>query len=214
MILWLIRHGETDWNTDRRFQGWTDIDLSARGRDQARYLAARLADATFARVITSDLKRAVDTARLITGGGAELTVEPRLREINFGRFEGLTMAEIRERYPADADRWERERGTNPHGGETLDAVAARVGQVLAELQAAPPDPSQRVLISAHGGTLGILLSLALGSDPNRWWQYRLLNCAITELALTPRGPVLLRLNDVEHFAGTTYNQPIPHTFLG
>jgi broad specificity phosphatase PhoE len=158
--------------------------------------------------------RAIDTARIITGNSTSVTIEPRLREINFGRFEGLTMAEIRDRYPADAERWERERDSNPHGGETLDGVAARVGALLAELQAAPPDPSQRVLITAHGGTLGILLSLALGSDPRRWWQYRLLNCAINELWLTPRGPVLMRLNDVQHFAGTPYAEPIPHTFLG
>lgn len=213
MLLWLIRHGETAWNADQRFQGWSDIALNERGRDQARLLGERMRHvAPFDAVYVSDRLRAVETAQLVVGGAASLTLDPRLREINFGKFEGLTMLEIRARYPQEAAAWQTDNDGNPHDGETLSAVAQRVGAFLDELRAQAA-PEKRTLIVAHGGTLGILLSLAVGSDPRRWWQFRLLNCMVNEVALTPRGAILRRFNDGEHFIGTPYAEAIPHTFI-
>lgn len=214
MILWLIRHGETLWNADRRFQGWSDVALSERGREQARLLGVRLQSTpAFDAVYTSDRQRASETARLLVGDSVPLITDQRLREINFGKFEGLTMTEIRERYPVDAALWENDIQANPHGGETLTTVAERVGGFLQDQRAQINTPPKRVMVVAHGGTLGILLSLAVGADPARWWQFRLLNCTVNELMLTPRGTVLVRFNDSAHFAGTSYADPIPHTFI-
>lgn len=213
MLLWLIRHGETAWNANQRFQGWSDIPLNERGRDQARLLGERLQNVPpFDAVYVSDRLRALETAQIIVGDSASLMLEPRLREINFGKFEGLTMAEIRDRYPQEAAAWQADNHGNPHDGETLDAVAQRVGAFLDELRAQSA-PEKRTLIVAHGGTLGILLSLAVGADPRRWWQFRLLNCMVNEVALTPRGSILRRFNDGEHFIGTPYADAIPHTFI-
>ena len=96
----LARHGETDWNSGRRVQGHTDIPLNAAGVEQARALAEQLAGEPLTAVFSSDLSRALDTARAVAAvHGLEVTVDPRLREKNFGTWEGLTDVEIAERFP-------------------------------------------------------------------------------------------------------------------
>ena len=116
----LARHGETDWNSGRRVQGHTDIPLNAAGVDQARALAEQLAGEPLTAVFSSDLSRALDTARAVADvHGLEVTVDPRLREKNFGTWEGLTDVEIAERFPeARRGQW--------GDGETTEEVAERV----------------------------------------------------------------------------------------
>jgi alpha-ribazole phosphatase len=160
--LLLVRHGETDWNRDGRWQGQTDTELNERGREQARALAAELDGETIAAVYASDLARARETAELVaTPRGLEVRSDPRLRELNFGGWEGLTTAEIEDRYPDQVARWRADDGSHAFaGGETYVQMGERVVQALSEIAAA--HPSETVLVVLHGGPMRGLLAHAAG----------------------------------------------------
>ena len=141
----LVRHGETDWNLERRVQGHTDRPLNETGRQQARALAAALADEPVDAVFSSDLVRAHETARMVAEPkGLDVTVLPDLREKDFGTWEGLTDVEILSRFP-DA------RGRPWGDGETTDEVSRRVLRALERI--AEAHPGGRVVVVAHGGPL-------------------------------------------------------------
>ena len=124
-----IRHGETDWNRARRFQGCIDIALNATGLEQARHTADRLQDHRLAAVYSSHLGRARETARPIAEAlGLAVAIEPELRERSYGAFEGQTHDELLRNHPEAYQRW-RDRVPDyelPGGGESLVALRARV----------------------------------------------------------------------------------------
>jgi len=140
--LLIARHGETDWNRARRWQGHADPPLNDFGREQARALAATVTeiDAIYA----SDLARARQTAEIVGAEhGVPVRVEPRLREVDVGEWSGLTNDEIAERFPG-ATQWT--------DGETREAMGERVVAALLEIAAA--HPGGRVLVVTHGGPIG------------------------------------------------------------
>ena len=154
----LARHGETDWNSGRRVQGHTDIPLNAAGVDQARALAEQLVGEPLTAVFSSDLSRALDTARAVADvHGLEVSVDPRLREKNFGTWEGLTDVEIAERFPeARRGQW--------GDGESTEEVAERVLGVLQRIRDLHPEGP--VLVVSHGGPLrAALAALAIEHGP-------------------------------------------------
>jgi len=111
MRLYLARHGETDWNAAQRFQGWSDIPLNEVGRKQAAALADRLSVQYFDVVYCSDLQRAIETAKMIvklSDCKPNLHSDPRLREVHFGDWEGLTYDAIKEKYPEVLTAWEND----------------------------------------------------------------------------------------------------------
>jgi probable phosphoglycerate mutase len=142
--LWLARHGETAWNVVHRFQGWADIELTATGRAQANALGARLAGRRFDRVWSSDLGRAVETARLAVG---EPTTDRRLREIDFGTLEGLVWDQLGEEVRLALRGFD---GFQAPGGESMAAFKQRVLEFIAEL--GPGDH----LVVTHGGVIRML----------------------------------------------------------
>jgi broad specificity phosphatase PhoE len=146
----LVRHGETEWNRERRYQGHADPPLNDAGREQARELARRLADMPLDVAYTSDLRRAAETARIVLEGrGVPLVEDPGLREIDVGSWSGLTRDEIEERFPGDTE----------HDGETRDEHLGRVLAAVEEI--AGRHPGQRVLIVSHGGSIRTLRRHAL-----------------------------------------------------
>lgn len=151
----LARHGETDWNRERRVQGHADAPLNETGRAQARRLARDLAGERFDAVYSSDLVRASETARIVAESrGRDVGLVPGLRERRFGTWEGLTDSEIRERFPdARPGHW--------GDGETADEMAARVLAALRSL--AEAHPGGHLLVVAHGGPLRAVL-LHCGAD--------------------------------------------------
>ena len=158
----VIRHGETEWNRERRMQGTTDTRLSDLGRTQAQALGRRLAEREFAALYSSDLSRAVDTARAIAEWtGRALVTDPRLQERRFGIFEGLLAAEIRERYP---DEHARFASRDPHyvvpGGESASDFTQRCLGCLAEI--AGRHVGDEVVVVTHGLVLDSLYRAALG----------------------------------------------------
>jgi broad specificity phosphatase PhoE len=158
MELVCARHGRTAWNAERRFQGQTDIPLDDEGRAQARALALHLRGESFDVAFTSDLVRARETADAICAGrDIELTLEPQLREMHFGVWEGLTWAEIVERWPEVAERYEfSPRYYVPEGGESWEHICARVEAVLRRIDENMPS-SGRALLVSHAGVMHAIL---------------------------------------------------------
>lgn len=151
--MWLIRHAESTWNADGRWQGQSDPPLSERGEAQARELGCRLTDAPIARIVSSDLTRAAQTARAL-GDALGLTPEhdARLREIEAGSWAGLNIAEIEAR---DGDALAHFRSGDVDarvgGGESRRMAANRAAAALRELRASSPDASLAVV--THGGVV-------------------------------------------------------------
>jgi alpha-ribazole phosphatase len=193
----LVRHGETDWNTQHRFQGQTDVPLNYTGREQAVRLAGRLTHEHIDAVYSSDLERAVETADIVTAHRPiDVRQDSRLRELSFGAFEGLLYSEIKERFPAELAAWERDRSIPPPGGESLAQLVTRVQNALAEITAR--HASDRVMIVGHGGPLRVLLCLIMGLPPEQQWQFRLEPTSWSEIGLYETGAILSRLNDTCH----------------
>jgi alpha-ribazole phosphatase len=198
LSLLLVRHGVTDWNVQRIYQGQSDVPLSDVGRKQAELLSKRLVKQNIDAVYASDLKRAWETANIIGEKiGAEIIPEPRLQEMNFGILEGLTLDEAQSRYPDVIKAWLQDYNLPPPNGETMDAFSARVSSFLDDLQKIHVD--QTILLVAHGGSLSELVRLFLGISVERRWSFTLDNASLSELILGDDGyPLLKRLNDICH----------------
>ena len=196
--LLLVRHGETTWNAQHRYQGQIDVALSSVGEGQAAALAQRLAEVPIHAVYASDLLRARKTAEIIARPHAlPVHLDSRFREMNFGVWEGLVHDEIRRRHPAALAAWQKDpANVAPPGGETGTHVAARVQAALVQITDIHQD--QTVLLVAHGGSLRVLLCLALGLDARNYWQFRLDNASLSELYFYKEGAILTLLNDTHH----------------
>ena len=180
----LARHGETDWNRENRFQGHADPPLNATGRTQSAELAADLAGEPIARVYTSPLRRASETAAIVAERlGLEVESLELLREIDVGGWSGLTRDEVAVRFPDEYARW-LER--SPHGfenGETYEQLAARVVPAIEEL--AERHPSETLLVVTHGGPSRVMQAHAAGIDyaEARRRETVLANCAVCRFAV-------------------------------
>jgi 2,3-bisphosphoglycerate-dependent phosphoglycerate mutase len=180
----LARHGETAWNRENRFQGHADPPLNALGRRQSAELAEALAGEAIARVYTSPLRRAFETAGIVAErlGLAVEPLEP-LREIDVGAWSGLTRDEVAASFPDEYARW---LGRAPHGfenGETYKELAARVVPAIHEL--AERHPSETLLVVTHGGPSRVLQARAAGVEyaEARRRETVLANCAVCRFAV-------------------------------
>jgi broad specificity phosphatase PhoE len=160
-VVVLVRHGATEWNESKRAQGQADIPLSARGHAQAKEIARELAGLDIAAVYSSDLVRAVDTARAIADEhDLDVSVDPGFREVDQGEWTGLTTSEIKARWP---ELWGPARHyTARPGGESPAQVRERALAALARVARAHPD--ETVVVVSHGGTIRWLSAEALGYD--------------------------------------------------
>lgn len=193
-----IRHGETAWNSDGRYQGQTDVPLNARGHEQAAQVARALAGEPLDAVYSSDLARAMQTAQVLaTQIGVPLRIDPALREQHFGAFQGLLAPEIDARWPAEHRRWlQREPGFGPPGGESRQAFSDRC--VAAVLRLAHQHPGQTLAIVCHGGVLDCLYRAArsLPLDVPRTWA--LDNAGISRLRFDGRRLHIEAWGDTSH----------------
>lgn len=193
-----IRHGETAWNAQSRVQGQLDIGLNAVGRAQAQRLRPALEGESFTAVYASDLLRARETAEAFAvPAGLAVQTDRGLRERAFGIFEGLTYAEIEQRWPQDSQRWRRrEPAFAPEGGESLEDFQARAVQAAARLAAA--HGGETIALVAHGGVLDALYRAATraGLSAPRTWE--LGNASINRLLYSAEGFVLVGWNDRQH----------------
>ena len=193
-----IRHGETSWNVDARIQGQLDVGLNETGRWQALRLAQALADERFDAVYSSDLGRAWQTAQAVAeAAGVVLRSDQRLRERGFGVFEGLTFAEIEQRFAPQAQRWRsREASFGPEGGETLAGFVERAVDAVAAIAAR--HRGQHIAVVTHGGVLDALYRAAsrIPIDAPRTWQIG--NARINRLLHGEQGFMLVGWNDHLH----------------
>lgn len=190
--LWLVRHGETPWNSEGRALGQSDPPLSELGVRQAELLARRLGKVAFDEVYTSDLARARYTARLALPA-AEIRLEPRLREVHFGAWEGKRWAALQGEDKIALHAWRK----NPYrerapGGESYEDLLARVEAWLTELPT-----TGRVAAFAHGGTIRCLLYHFTGL-PEAAWRFQVDTGSLTRLFLGEQGAVLQAVNDTAH----------------
>ena len=159
-VLWLIRHGQTDWNVEGRYQGQADLPLNEAGILQAESAAAQVARLPVAAIFASDLVRAHRTAEIIAARlGLPVQEDARLREINQGEWEGLLVSEIASRYAGQIGRFRANPMTaRAPGGETVAEVASRLASAANEISRRYA--GQQVLIVSHGLALATLIARA------------------------------------------------------
>jgi probable phosphoglycerate mutase len=165
-LIYVARHGETDWNAVGRWQGHTDVPLNDTGRQQARELAATLQSQGLRVAASSDLSRARETAQIVAAalGLTFARADADLRERSFGIFEGLTRAECAERYPSEWAAWEKERRA-PGGAESQVSLAARVHSAAQRIAMEVAADDAPALIVTHGGALRALVQAVTGEMP-------------------------------------------------
>ncbi|HNJ14432.1 MAG TPA: alpha-ribazole phosphatase [Anaerolineales bacterium] len=199
MKLYLTRHGQTDWNTAGRYQGQSDTPLNETGLRQAEQIAKRLSKETIHAIYSSDLSRAANTAQSIADFHAlEINKDSRWRELSFGDWEGMTYQEMSASSPELFEAWMKDPLTiSTPNGETLAQLAERVKAAFNEIKREHKD--QTVLVVAHSGSLQSLLSVTLGVDLNRYWQFRISQASLSEMNVYEDSVVLNLLNDISHF---------------
>jgi broad specificity phosphatase PhoE len=180
--LLLTRHGETDWNATHRWQGFTGPRLNELGRRQAERLAAELVGTNIDAIYSSDTIRATETAEIVAASlGLDVRQDTRLREVNFGEWEGLTRQEINERYAGAFSEWDACKLAAPTGGETDLEMAARVLEAVAEI--AHKHKGETILVVTSGGPIRAVQAHAQRIDQAvaRLHLERAENCAVFEL---------------------------------
>ena len=203
---YLVRHGETAWNREARFQGQADPPLNDAGRAQARAVAERLAGVSFAAAYASDLHRVTDTAAAVARGRQlRVTGLAGLREKSFGEWEGLTYLEAEAR---DPERYRRifraltyDGATAPPCGESDLQMLRRVSGAAGRLRDAHGGRDQNILIVGHGGSLCALIVSLLGLPARAIWRFRLSNCGLSTVTVFDDGAATLDLfNDTGHLS--------------
>ena len=167
----LLRHGQTDYNVGGRMQGHLDSMLTETGVEQAASVAPEIARLVPDRVISSDLKRAVDTADLVSAAcGLPVKYDARLRETHLGEWQGRTVAEIEDGWPGAIATWRSDPGWAPPGGESRIEVVRRSLPVVEELdeEFATGDPDTTVVLVAHGGLIAGLVCGLLALPTASW----------------------------------------------
>ncbi|HKA63057.1 MAG TPA: histidine phosphatase family protein [Methylomirabilota bacterium] len=200
MRVLLVRHAETDWNRERRFQGRLDISLSAAGREQAESAARLLAATPLAAVWSSPLSRARETATAIANPqGLAVHVEEAFTEMDFGEWVGLTRDEVKARFPDALSAWaETPQTARWPGAEPLEDVRVRALAGLERLRAA--HQGQTVCLISHGITSRVLILEALGLGPDRLWSLQISSTGISELEFRDDWTTLHRMNSLVHLA--------------
>jgi len=197
MRVFLVRHGQTEWNVSNKAQGHVDIGLDETGLAQAKLLGQRLAGEGIERILTSDLGRCRQTIDpLVQATGIEPEIRLDLRERTFGAMEGEDFFKLHTWMREEAVRlglpdWE----VRPPGGESMADVSARLKDIEQEIR----NETQTLAVVSHGGALAQLLTRLLKGSPETARAFRFSNCGVTVLSRRPDGSLLLdKFNDCLH----------------
>jgi ribonuclease H / adenosylcobalamin/alpha-ribazole phosphatase len=194
----LLRHGQTPNSVQKRYAGVSDVPLTEVGVKQAAAAGQRLASAGITAIVTSPLRRAVRTAEEVAAAtGAPVEAGEGFREADFGAWDGLTFAEVRERWPAELTAWLADPAVAPPGGESFLDVSARVSGALRRVLAG--HPGQTVLIVSHVTPIKTLVAAALLAPPPALYRMHLDVAALCQVDWYADGPAVLRsFNDTGH----------------
>ncbi|MGI6704631.1 MAG: histidine phosphatase family protein [Clostridia bacterium] len=194
----LIRHGETEGNRKRIYQGWTDTKLNEKGLRQAERLALRLRDKELDYIYSSPLERALATALAVNRyHGLDIKKVDNIKEIHFGDWENMSRQQLEELYPDYMKKWRKDYSdfTAP-GGESLEAAYSRINWWLEKL--IKNNRKGSILIASHAGAIRAMVSGLVGRGVEGHWNYIISNCSITTINVFDGFPVLAGLNDVSH----------------
>jgi ribonuclease H / adenosylcobalamin/alpha-ribazole phosphatase len=194
----LLRHGETPYSTERRFAGIGDIPLTDDGVAQARAAGKALADRGIDVILASPLKRTRQSAQEVADVlGVPVRLDEGFREMDFGEWEGLTFAEVRERWPADLNAWLADPDAAPAGGESMTATARRVRTARDKLVVRYR--RQTVLVVTHVTPIKLLVRLVLEAPPSSVYRMHLDVASLTAIDWYADGPGVMRtFNDTGH----------------
>jgi broad specificity phosphatase PhoE len=215
----LVRHGVTEWNQAGRYQGRQDVPLSDAGRQQAKQVAKRLRDERITSAYASDLQRASETAAIVLDGrDVPLQLDPSLREMSFGAWEGLSAGEASARYPAEWAAWIRDPTTArpPGGAEDNDELQARVVAFYQSIvRPAPVDSVQpdwfmyraagesaagtsTILVVSHGGVIRALLAHLFEIRIELYWRFGIRPASVSILDVYPEGAIAEVVGETSH----------------
>lgn len=208
--VYLIRHPQTTWNVESRYQGRLDAPLSPQGRREARLLAAALKNHRFDAIYTSPLQRAQALASEVAeASGSPVEVDERLTEIAMGPWEGLYRQEIEDAYPELYSRWY----TDPEsvrfpGAESLEDVMSRTCSSMADIFAG--HPAAHIAVVSHSAVIRVLVIAALGLGLRSFHMLHMSNAGITTICGTEAPGRLLTLNSLESVYGSPVQSALAH----
>jgi ribonuclease H / adenosylcobalamin/alpha-ribazole phosphatase len=196
----LLRHGQTPMSVKKQYAGRSDAPLTDAGVAQAAAAAKRLASAGIAAIVASPLLRTVQTAEQVAAvTGLPVVTEDGFRETDFGAWEGLTFAEVRERWPSEMTAWLADPQVAPPGGESFTEVSERVSAALHRVLAGRT--GQRILVVSHVTPIKTLVAAALLAPSAALYRMHLDVAALCEIDWYADGPAVLRsFNDTAHLS--------------
>lgn len=196
--IYLVRHGQTQWNIKGKTQGHGNSDLTEKGKTQAMELAESMVQYPIDYIYSSDLGRAVETAEIISDKfNKEVIKTTALREMGFGAWEGLLIKEIQEKYADIYHTWRNE----PHlveipGGETLEIIKKRTDNFLRELN--EKHEGKHIVLVTHSVTARVILLSVLNSGMENIYRINQGNTALNVIEFRDYGPVVIKMNDTSH----------------
>ncbi|MDD3705495.1 MAG: alpha-ribazole phosphatase [Clostridiaceae bacterium] len=190
--IYLVRHGETEMNITGVYYGWTDVGLSEKGVMQAEDLYDILQDVHFDAVISSSLIRAVETASIVSGYNPDVIIrDDRLRELNFGEWEGIHHRELKENHKEVLEKWGSDwKNTAPPGGESFFEIYIRVKSSIEDI--IKEYRGKRVLIVSHQGTMKIIPMVLLGLTEDAFWSFTAEQGRYSHYEIDEKGQCIIR----------------------
>ena len=202
---YLVRHGQTVWNTLGQTQGHGNSPLTDLGREQAKDLAHALTNYPIDYIYCSDLGRAVETAEII-GNILDVSISKTdaIREMGFGLWEGMKIEDIQEKYPKEYDTWRnRPEETIIQGGESLKIVKDRSSKFIDELN--KKHSGKHILLISHAIVVKVMLLNFLNSDIKNIYRLKQYNTALNIVEYGKLGPMIVKMNDTSHLKADKNN---------
>ncbi len=198
--IFLIRHGESEWNRDGRVQGYRNSGLSRLGVMQAKRMKRRLSGESIDHVISSSAGRALQTCRYAVGLRTRIEVCERLREINLGIWEGKKITYLKKKYPRQVATWySKPSRLRIQGGETLRAFRRRIAGEMSRIRREHED--ETIAVFTHGGVICTYLTYLLGLKLDDMWSFKIKNGSITTIIFPNDRPRIELLGCVGHLDG-------------
>lgn len=194
MEIYFVRHGQTDYNILGKYYGRTDVVLNETGKKQAREIAKFLSGISFDKIITSPLKRAYDTAKII-GDGRKIVIEKEelLCEQDFGIFEGKSYLELQKEYPQELKTWNEDfSNIAPRNGESFKQVRERVDRFVEKLKL---QKEERILIVAHKGTFGHFFASMLELPLEGFWNFVFEQGCYSKVSMEDGYAIIRKINE-------------------